>query len=336
MYILRGNVVIVPAMMFLFTIGRVDSLDAFRQRTLISDILDSKTVEKFAIKLLDNVEKSKVIQINDFASIETIGNSTYESASIERREARFFEKLNDVIRTKSLNLNFGIFDLKLFRNKDSELNVDLKLDPRKSKDKKGGGILLPLLIGLKATAFVVGTVSIIALLTLKAFIASKTAILIATVLGLKKLFGGHHKTTYEAVYDGYSSGGPDYHYANEHHYEPEIFKGHPEIPEQKILGVYDLLKDQSELVQDNKEPPKFEFNAQELQGGPELMKSPDYGPQHFGESMQQDFKIDNHQKRRSWMMINNGKRKPLSLVIGSPHHEPPVLAYRKVVTGRNS
>lgn len=155
-------------------------------------------------------------------------------------------------------------------------------------------MLLPVLIGLKVTTLVLGVVSFIALMTLKAFIASKTAILIAAIIGLKKLFGGHHKKSYEAVFDRYSVG-PEYHVGDQHAYAPEVFKGNQEIMEHNSGGVYDLLKEHKDLVQENNDAPKYEFQRQE---SPDQMPNGQEFHGLFGNDLQ-EFKHESQQKRRS-------------------------------------
>lgn len=154
-------------------------------------------------------------------------------------------------------------------------------------------MLLPILIGLKATTFILAVVSLVGLFTLKAFIASKTAILIAVILGLKKLFGENYKTTYEAVHDYYPV--PEYHQYADLHYEPEMFKGHAEIPDHKLVEIYELTKDQNEPVHENKDVPKYEFQEQEAISEP--LKGHDFHGV-FG-SNTQEFKHEAHQRRRS-------------------------------------
>ncbi|XP_046753122.1 uncharacterized protein LOC124416238 [Diprion similis] len=308
----------------LVSTARVTYCTPTRSRDTLSDVFDLNGVEKWSIKLLENIKKSRVLRFNDFVSIETIRNHTKKRT---RGDARFLEKLEDVVNTKSLNLDLGLVDLKLFRDA-GVFNVDLKLNPRDSSGKKedGGQMILPLLIGLKTTMIIIGAVSLVGLLTLKAFIVSKTAILIAVILSLKKLFGDHEKVAYEAVYDHHAVV-PDHHQYFDHHYEPEIFNGHPEIPDQKLVGIYNQLNDEKQIFQGSMDVPKYEFLAHEA----DVLKGQDLNGLFDGGL--KDYKLESHQKRRSWS--DTGKRKPFSLVIGSPHHEPPVLSYKKVARGKN-
>ncbi|XP_046492958.1 uncharacterized protein [Neodiprion pinetum] len=303
--------------------ARVTYCTPTRSHDTLSNIFDLNSVERLSVKLLENIKKSRELRFNDFVSIGTIRSHTEKRT---RGDASFLDIFEDVVNTKSLNLDLGLVSLKLFRDA-GVFNVDLKLDSQGSRGEKEDGQMLPLLlIGLKTTMFIIGVVSFVGLLTLKAFIVSKTAILIAVILGLKKLFGGHEKVAHETVYDHHAVI-PDHHQYFDHHYEPEVFKGHPEMPDQKLVGIYNLLNDETQIFQESQDVPKYEFLAHE----PDTLQGQD--PNGLFDDGLKEYKLESHQKRRSWSDI--GKRKPFSLVIGSPHYEPLVLSYKKIAGGKN-
>lgn len=91
--------------------------------------------------------------------------------------------------------------------------------------KKAGKILLPLLLmlKLKAAALVPLALGAIALLAGKALLIGKIALLLAAIIGLKKLLSGHKTVTYEIV------GHPHHSSSHEHHHDGGFSSGGGDI-----------------------------------------------------------------------------------------------------------
>ena len=85
---------------------------------------------------------------------------------------------------------------------DNEDLSDNSVESRKKKDKKGGGayIMIPLLLG---GTFVPIAYGALAMLAGKALIVSKLALVLASIIGIKKLLsGGGGKDSHEVVVSG--------------------------------------------------------------------------------------------------------------------------------------
>ncbi|XP_011197378.2 uncharacterized protein LOC105221929 [Bactrocera dorsalis] len=85
-----------------------------------------------------------------------------------------------------------------------EDNNDIETESRKKKDKKGGGgayIMIPLLLG---GTFIPIAYGALAMLAGKALIVSKLALVLASIIGIKKLLSSNNKESHEVVV---SSGG---------------------------------------------------------------------------------------------------------------------------------
>lgn len=83
-------------------------------------------------------------------------------------------------------------------------NNEIVTESRKKKDKKGGGgayIMIPLLLG---GTFIPIAYGALAMLAGKALIVSKLALVLASIIGIKKLLSGNSKDSHEVVV---SSGG---------------------------------------------------------------------------------------------------------------------------------
>lgn len=83
-------------------------------------------------------------------------------------------------------------------------NNEIGMESRKKKDKKGGGgayIMIPLLLG---GTFIPIAYGALAMLAGKALIVSKLALVLASIIGIKKLLGNNNKESHEVVV---SSGG---------------------------------------------------------------------------------------------------------------------------------
>lgn len=95
--------------------------------------------------------------------------------------------------------------------RDSDSN---SMEGRKKKDKKGSGayIMIPLLLGGTIVPIAYGA---LAMLAGKALIVSKLALVLASIIGIKKLLsggGGHKESSHEVVVSsgGHSGWGRDF------------------------------------------------------------------------------------------------------------------------------
>lgn len=89
-----------------------------------------------------------------------------------------------------------------------QVKFPLTEDPRGKNKKNGALIMIPLLL---AGTFIPIAYGALALLAGKALIVSKLALVLASIIGIKKLVsgsGGHHESSHEVVVSGgHGSGG---------------------------------------------------------------------------------------------------------------------------------
>lgn len=104
-----------------------------------------------------------------------------------------------------------MFQIKFPDLRDSDSN---SMEGRKKKDKKGSGayIMIPLLLGGTIVPIAYGA---LAMLAGKALIVSKLALVLASIIGIKKLLsggGGHKESSHEVVVSsgGHSGWGRDF------------------------------------------------------------------------------------------------------------------------------
>ncbi|KAF5286524.1 hypothetical protein FQR65_LT12528 [Abscondita terminalis] len=108
------------------------------------------------------------------------------------------EKLSNFFNTHSLQVKFP---------SSSDIQRSLSDEGRGKKKKMSGILMLPLLLGGTLIPLALGA---LALLAGKALIVSKIALVLAAILGLKKLLGGHsggNQSGHEVVVAGPTNGG---------------------------------------------------------------------------------------------------------------------------------
>ncbi|KYN39948.1 hypothetical protein ALC56_05716 [Trachymyrmex septentrionalis] len=167
------------------------------------------------LSAIDRVSRTAQLNVADGVTLvqdESATNESEPEKSIQEIEASLPRALED----KEDALNSMIFDkiakffqshtLKLKLPNVEEFQRSLTEEGRKKKGKMGGLLAIPLLIGGTLVPLALGA---LALLAGKALIVSKLALVLASIIGLKKLVSGSHDHGHEVVQvgGGHGSGG---------------------------------------------------------------------------------------------------------------------------------
>ncbi|KOX80176.1 hypothetical protein WN51_08353 [Melipona quadrifasciata] len=167
------------------------------------------------LSAIDRVSRSAQLNIADgvtFVQDDPISSADEPPKSLQEIEAGLPRALDD----KEDALNTMIFDrvmkffqshtLKLKLSNVEELQRSLVEEGRKKKKNMGGLLAIPLLIGGTLVPLALGA---LALLAGKALIVSKLALVLASIIGLKKLVsgGGDHGHEVVQVAGGHGSSG---------------------------------------------------------------------------------------------------------------------------------
>ncbi|XP_011880701.1 PREDICTED: uncharacterized protein LOC105569120 [Vollenhovia emeryi] len=168
------------------------------------------------LSAIDRVSRSVQLNLADGVTLvqdESAANESEPEKSLQEIEASLPRALDD----KEDALNGMIFDkvakffqshtLKLKLPNVEELQRSLTEEGRKKKNKLSGLLAIPLLIGGTLVPLALGA---LALLAGKALIVSKLALVLASIIGLKKLVSGGHDHGHEVVQvggGGHGSGG---------------------------------------------------------------------------------------------------------------------------------
>ncbi|XP_071557017.1 uncharacterized protein [Temnothorax nylanderi] len=167
------------------------------------------------LSAIDRVSRSAQLNVADGVTLiqdESATNESEPEKSLQEIEASLPRALED----KEDALNGMIFDkvakffqshtLKLKLPNVEELQRSFTEEGRKKKNKMGGLLAIPLLIGGTLVPLALGA---LALLAGKALIVSKLALVLASIIGLKKLVSGGHDHGHEVVQvgGGHGSGG---------------------------------------------------------------------------------------------------------------------------------
>ncbi|XP_012522909.1 uncharacterized protein LOC105828892 [Monomorium pharaonis] len=167
------------------------------------------------LSAIDRVSRMSQLHVTDGVTLvrdESITNESEPEKSLEEIEASLPRALDD----KENVINNMIFDkiakffqshtLKLKLPNVEELQRSLTEEGRKKKNKMSGLLAIPLLIGGTLVPLALGA---LALLAGKALIVSKLALVLASIIGLKKLVSGGHDHGHEVVQvgGGHGSGG---------------------------------------------------------------------------------------------------------------------------------
>ncbi|TGZ33740.1 uncharacterized protein LOC112460266 [Temnothorax curvispinosus] len=167
------------------------------------------------LSAIDRVSRSAQLNVADGVTLvqdESAANESEPEKSLQEIEASLPRALED----KEDALNGMIFDkvakffqshtLKLKLPNVEELQRSFTEEGRKKKNKMGGLLAIPLLIGGTLVPLALGA---LALLAGKALIVSKLALVLASIIGLKKLVSGGHDHGHEVVQvgGGHASGG---------------------------------------------------------------------------------------------------------------------------------
>ncbi|XP_018372115.1 PREDICTED: uncharacterized protein LOC108766997 [Trachymyrmex cornetzi] len=168
------------------------------------------------LSAIDRVSRTAQLNVADGVTLvqdESTTNESEPEKSMQEIEASLPRALED----KEDALNSMIFDkiakffqshtLKLKLPNVEEFQRSLTEEGRKKKGKMGGLLAIPLLIGGTLVPLALGA---LALLAGKALIVSKLALVLASIIGLKKLVSGSHEHGHEVVQvggGGHGSGG---------------------------------------------------------------------------------------------------------------------------------
>ncbi|KAK9879997.1 hypothetical protein WA026_008510 [Henosepilachna vigintioctopunctata] len=144
---------------------------------------------------------------DDKTPTEQVKSEAEIEASLPRSLDEKDSALNTMLSDKVSNF-FETHSLQVKLPSMSDLQRSLSDESRKRKGGKGGGamMLLPLILGGTLVPLALGA---LALLAGKALLVSKLALVLAGIIGLKKLLGGgggHHDSGHEVVVSGGHSG----------------------------------------------------------------------------------------------------------------------------------
>ncbi|GJQ85501.1 hypothetical protein Trydic_g23089 [Trypoxylus dichotomus] len=136
---------------------------------------------------------------------EEIKTEAEIEASLPRALSEREVTLNNLIVDKVANF-FETHTLQVKLPTASELQRSLTEESRGKKKKMSGLLLIPLILGGTLIPLALGA---LALLAGKALIVSKLALVLAAIIGLKKLLSGntpHHETGHDVYLGGHGSG----------------------------------------------------------------------------------------------------------------------------------
>jgi len=165
---------------------------------------------------IDRVSRNAQLNIADGVTLVQDESATNESESKKSPQEIEASLQYRALEDKEDELNGMIFDkiakffqshtLKLKLPNVDELQRSFTEEGRKKKNKMGGLLAIPLLIGGTLVPLALGA---LALLAGKALIVSKLALVLASIIGLKKLVSGGHEHGHEVVQvgGGHGSGG---------------------------------------------------------------------------------------------------------------------------------
>nr|XP_022918580.1 uncharacterized protein LOC111427597 [Onthophagus taurus] len=160
-----------------------------------------------AAKSFDNIEVIQGLSFvkNNDASNEISNTNEDIEATLPRALGEKNEALNNIIFDKITSF-FDTHTLQVKLPSASELQRSLTEESRGKKKKMSGLMLIPLILGGTLIPLALGA---LALLAGKALIVSKLALVLAGIIGLKKLLGGgssHQQQPHEIYAGGHSSG----------------------------------------------------------------------------------------------------------------------------------
>ncbi|XP_013185011.1 uncharacterized protein LOC106130661 [Amyelois transitella] len=168
-------------------------------------------IDNLAREVVKNLKQQKAVRVFDSLTIEPLG----------RRQARSNDgPLTRFLKNHAFSYDWGdltfrvskpedrndVLDLELFEDRSAKDVSDINSKKSTSKnveeieDKTPKGInskrvkkkvlqaVLPMLFGMKSTAVVLFVAAVVTVLTLKAFVASKVALLVTVGMALKKLY----------------------------------------------------------------------------------------------------------------------------------------------------
>ncbi|XP_076759318.1 uncharacterized protein LOC143428387 [Xylocopa sonorina] len=167
------------------------------------------------LSAIDRVSRSAQLNVADgvtFVQEDAVPNAEEAPKSLQEIEAslpRALDDKEDALNTMILDKVVKFFQshtLKLKLPNVEELQRSLAEEGRKKKNKMGGLLAIPLLIGGTLVPLALGA---LALLAGKALIVSKLALVLASIIGLKKLVsgGGDHGHEVVQVAGGHGSSG---------------------------------------------------------------------------------------------------------------------------------
>jgi hypothetical protein len=158
---------------------------------------------------MDRVARSTSLNIVDGITVVKDDTTQDKSEEVPKTPQEIESSLPRALEDKEDALNTMIFDkvvrffqshtLKLKLPNVDELSRSLTEEGRKKKKNMGGLLAIPLLIGGTLVPLALGA---LALLAGKALIVSKLALVLASIIGLKKLVSGHESHGHEVVQVG--------------------------------------------------------------------------------------------------------------------------------------
>ncbi|XP_032663376.1 uncharacterized protein LOC116840595 [Odontomachus brunneus] len=160
------------------------------------------------VSAMDRISRSTQLNLAEGVTLVQDEPATNES-ELEKTPQEIEAGLPRALDDKEDALNGMIFDrivkffqshtLKLKLPNVEELQRSFTEEGRKKKNKMGGLLAIPLLIGGTLVPLALGA---LALLAGKALIVSKLALVLASIIGLKKLVSGGHDHGHEVVQVG--------------------------------------------------------------------------------------------------------------------------------------
>nr|XP_037876667.1 uncharacterized protein LOC101740498 isoform X2 [Bombyx mori] len=180
------------------------------------DCNDNATcIEQIPKQLIVNLRQKKAVKIFDLITIEPL--ATRQARSSQDLWTRFLENhavsfdLLDYTfqitpREDNTNaLNFEVFESRTAKDvsdqtskkssskaeEDKEEDKSPKLVIKRKHKKKVMQVLIPMLFGMKSAGAVIFAFTVVAVLTIKAFIASKLALMVTVGMALKKLYDSY-------------------------------------------------------------------------------------------------------------------------------------------------
>ncbi|XP_067631291.1 uncharacterized protein Osi8 [Eurosta solidaginis] len=163
-------------------------------------IMEGVQFVKINDDVTDGSAPSKLLQFTNEEELEAV-LPRGEAAKEQVLHSMITRELSNLLQNFTLQVKFPHMQNAVTENDDT---VE---EGRRKKNKKGGGgayIMIPLLLG---GTFIPIAYGALAMLAGKALIVSKLALVLASIIGIKKLLGGNNKESHEVVVSSGSQSG---------------------------------------------------------------------------------------------------------------------------------